>query len=108
MENTLKTRKTFCIGLAAALAFLAAPAIAQVYSWRDPTTGERRISNFPPPWYSRGEQARGPRVVATAGNKVVDDTSLPYEQRLQLFGKPKDKADNFGPQRPSGQQQATP
>lgn len=99
-------RNTIRFGLAAALALAAATAIAQVYSWRDPPTGQSRISNVPPRWYSRGEQVRGPRVVATIGDKVIDDTSLPYEQRLQLFGKPKDKAPNFGPQRPSGQQQA--
>jgi hypothetical protein len=105
----LKNVKISCIGLAAALALATAPAIAQVYTWREPATGQSKFSNLPPPWYSRGETVRGPRVIATIGDRVIDDTSLPYEQRLLLSEKPKSKADDSGlqaSQPPTGQQQA--
>ena len=108
-QKKLNNRQIFCAGLAAALALAAAPAIAQVYSWRDPVTNQSKFSNLPPPWYNRGETVRGPRVVATVGDRVIDDTSLPYAQRLLLSGRSKPAADNSGlqaPQPPTGQQQA--
>lgn len=91
-ENTLKKHKiSLCIGLAAALSLAAASAAAQVYSWRDPVTGQTKLSNIPPPWYSRGEIVHGPRVVATIGGRVIDDTALAYDDRLQLSGRPKEQ-----------------
>ncbi len=79
--------KTFCFGLAAALVMASAPALAQVYSWKDPATGQSRFSNIAPRWYSRGEIVSGPRIIATVGRKTIDDTALPYEDRLLLSGK---------------------
>ena len=58
-----------------------------MYSWKDPDTGGSYLSNIAPPWYSRGEMVSGPRVIATLGGKVVDDTACPYEERLLLSGK---------------------
>jgi len=99
-ENTLKKRKTtLCIGLAAALSLAAASAAAQVYSWRDPATGQTKLSNIPPPWYNRGETVHGPRVVATIGGRVVDDTGLAYDDRLQLSGRPKEQIGKLQPQK---------
>jgi len=108
-EKTLKNRYSIRFGLALVLTLAAATAIAQVYSWRDLASGQRRFSNIPPPWYSRGEQVRGPRVVATIGERVIDDTALPYEQRLRLSGKSQDYIDKLRLQKqpgPAPQQQA--
>jgi len=79
------------------IAFIAtsAPALAQVYSWKDPASGQSRFSTIPPPWYDRGETVRGPRVTATAGERVIDDTALPYEDRLILSGKSRDYVDKL-------------
>ncbi|MCC6608071.1 MAG: hypothetical protein IT515_00160 [Burkholderiales bacterium] len=50
----------------------AAPVAAQVYSWRDPHTGQLRISTVPPPWLrERGAAAGGPRVHVFMEGKVV-------------------------------------
>ena len=94
----MRNCKTFCFGLAAAFILASAPALAQVYSWKDPATGGNKISNLAPPWYSRGGVVNGPRVVATLGDKVIDDTALPYEERQLLFGKPKDQLDKPRPE----------
>jgi len=91
----LKNLKTLCIALAAAFSLVGNVAYAQVYSWKDPDTGHSRFSNIPPPWYSRGEIVSGPRVIETLGGKVVDDTALPYEDRLLLSGKSKDYIENL-------------
>ncbi|MCZ7563298.1 MAG: hypothetical protein M5U08_05350 [Burkholderiales bacterium] len=67
--------------LAAALALLlgaaaAAPAHAQVYSWRDARTGQLRISTVPPPWLREGGAvAGGPRV-----NVIMDGEVVPPER----------------------------
>jgi hypothetical protein len=86
----LKTIKTLCLALAAASLLLSGLACAQVYSWKDPDRGQSKLSNIAPPWYSRGEIVSGPRVVETLGGRVVDDTALPYEDRLLLSGKSRD------------------
>ena len=57
------------------------------------------MSNIAPPWYSRGEIVNGPRVILTLGGKVVDDTALPYEDRLLLSGKSKDFVDKLRQER---------
>ncbi len=103
-------RKIFNFGLAATLLLAAAPAFAQVYSWRDPATGQSKLSNIPPAWYSRGETVRGPRVIATIGDRVIDDTAKPFAERLRLAGKSQDQIDKLRLQRqpdPGAQQQAT-
>ncbi len=82
-------------GLAAAIALACAPALAQVYSWKDPASGQSRLSNIAPSWYNRGENVGGPRVIATLGERVIDDTALAYEQRLLLMGKSKDYVDKL-------------
>jgi hypothetical protein len=94
-------------GLAGAIALACAPALAQVYSWKDPASGQSRISNIAPPWYHRGEIVSGPRVVATLGDRVIDDTALAYEQRLLLLGKSKDYVDKLRLQKQQGPADAT-
>ena len=89
-------------GLAAAIALACAPALAQVYSWKDPVSGQSRFSNIAPSWYSRGENVSGPRVIATLGDRVIDDTALAYEQRLLLLGKSKDYVDKLRLQKQQG------
>jgi hypothetical protein len=89
-------------GLAAAIALACAPALAQVYSWKDPANGQSKFSNIAPPWYNRGESVSGPRVIATLGDRVIDDTALAYEQRLLLLGRSKEYADRLRPQKPHG------
>jgi hypothetical protein len=76
-------RLTFTV----AYLLLGSLAHAQVYTWKDANTGASKISSVPPPWYSRNEKASGPRVIVTLGGKVIDDTGLPVEDRLELSGK---------------------
>jgi len=66
-----------------------------MYAWKDPNSGQSKFSNIAPPWYHRGEQVSGPRVIQTLGGKVVDDTALPYERRLLLSGKSQDYIDKL-------------
>lgn len=70
--------------LAAALAAAATLASAQVYTWKDPADGGTRVSSFPPSWYAPSAPVRGPRVVVTRGQRVVDDTALTLEERERL------------------------
>lgn len=59
----------------ASFALAGAPAWADMYMWRDPQTGAKRMSNIPPRWVV--EQTRGPRVQVIRGNTVIDlNTSL--------------------------------
>jgi hypothetical protein len=111
MKITLEIRNTVCCVVAAALVLTAAPAAAQMYSWRDPATGQSRFSNIAPPWYSRREAVSGPRVIATVGDRVVDDTALPYADRLLLSGKPREYVEALRPperQQPAAQQARDP
>ena len=98
MENS----GTFCFGLAAAFLVACEPVFAQMYSWKDPASGQTRFSNIAPPWYSRGEIVSGPRVIATIGDRVIDDTALAYEQRLLLSGKSRDYVDKLRAQKQQG------
>jgi len=59
-------------------------AFADVYMWKDPSTGSTKISNLVPTWYSSRDKLNGPRVIVLRGNSVIDDTRLPMEQRQQL------------------------
>ena len=47
-----------------------------------------RFSNEPPAWYRTYEPVRGPRVLVTLNNRVVDDTALPMNKREALRPKP--------------------
>ena len=72
-------RSTFvCLIFAAA----AGPAHAQLYTWKDPQ-GTVVIKNSPPPWYRENEKGRGPRVQVLRDGKIIDDTGLPLEKRLE-------------------------
>ena len=95
MENS----GTFCFGLAAAFLVACEPVFAQMYSWKDPASGQTRFSNIAPPWYSRGEILSGSRVIATIGDRVIDYTALAYEQRLRLSGKSRDYVDKLRAQK---------
>ncbi len=86
----MKTIKSLCLAVAAASLLVSGLACAQVYSWKDPDSGQSKLSNIAPPWYSRGEIVSGPRVIQTLDGRVVDDTALPYEDRLLLSGKSRD------------------
>jgi hypothetical protein len=98
----LENSGTFCFGLAAAFLVACEPVFAQMYSWKDPASGQTRFSNIAPPWYSRGEIVSGPRVIATIGDRVIDDTALAYEQRLRLSGKSRDYVDKLRAQKQQG------
>jgi len=102
--NSETASKTFCIALAAALLLSGVPAYAQLYSWKDPNTGETKLSNIAPRWYNREERISGPRVVKTLNGKVVDDTALSYEDRLMLSGKSKDEVEKLRLQKNLGSQ----
>lgn len=61
------------------------PSLAQVYQWTDPETGKKRLSNVAPPWILQPLLDRaGPRVQVYYEGKLVDDTGLPWEKRLEL------------------------
>ena len=89
-------------GVALAFVVASAPAIAQVYSWKDPASGQSRFSTTAPPWYNRGETVSGPRVIATVGERVIDDTALSYEERLLLSGRSRDYVDKLRLQKNPG------
>jgi len=88
--------------LAAALLLTAAPAYAQMYSWKDPGNGETKLSNIAPPWYTRDASVSGPRVIKTVNGKVVDDTGLAYEDRLLLSGKSREDIEKLRLQKIQG------
>ena len=61
-----------------ALAGSVAPAFAQVYVWKDPETGQTKMSNVAPPWYRVNQPAvRGaPRTQVLLNGSVIDDTGV--------------------------------
>lgn len=71
--------------LSAAVCTVSAPALSQVYQWKDPESGATRISNTAPSWFRHayGEN-RNPRVQVFYYGVLVDDTSLPFEARMGL------------------------
>lgn len=69
--------------LAVLLAGVALPVHAQIYSWTEPGTGQKRIAGGPPAWYSAGS-AGGPRTVVTLGVFLLDDTGLAPAERARL------------------------
>lgn len=71
------------LALAGLLALAAVPAHAQIYSWTDPATGQRRMAGDAPGWYGTGP-VRGPRTVVTLGVFLLDDTGLAPAERARL------------------------
>jgi len=60
------------LALACALAGPAAGAADVVYTWREPDTGQLKISSVPPPWLrSAATASRGPAVHVYKDGKVV-------------------------------------
>ena len=75
------------------LAGLSQVAQAQVYSWQEPQSGATRMSNVAPAWYRKyPEVTTGPRVIVTLDARVVDDTALALEKRLELMRRPAPRA----------------
>ncbi len=62
----------------------ALPASAQVYQWDDADTGARRLSNIAPAWYRKPDGKPFPRVRVFDNGRLIDDTGLSAEQRLEL------------------------
>jgi uncharacterized iron-regulated membrane protein len=56
------------LALLCAVAFTGT-AWADVYIWRDPQTGARRMSNAPPPWIR--DNTRGPKVEILRDGKPI-------------------------------------
>jgi hypothetical protein len=71
---------------------LAPPTRAQMYSWREGAS--LKVSNLPPSWYRVDRPVRGPRVVVTQGERVLDDTGLAMDERLRLRPPPRPSARN--------------
>ncbi len=90
------------ITLAAVFLLAGELTCAQVYSWKNPSTGKTNFSNIAPSWYSRGETVSGPRVIKTSNGRVVDDTALSYEDRLLLSGKSNEYIENLRLQKAQG------
>lgn len=94
MKHPKTHAQTLGLALAAAALLTGGAAHAQMYSWKDPDSGRSKLSNIPPPWYNRGASASGPRVITTRGGKVIDDTALPYRDRLALAGNSRDQIES--------------
>ena len=56
--------------LVAVILLSPAAARADVYTWRDPQTGGKRMSNIPPRWVV--ENTVGPRVEVMRGSSIID------------------------------------
>lgn len=57
-------------------------AFADVSTWIDPSAGKEEISSTPPVWYVK--RVPGPRVRVFRGNKLIDDTAMPEEERKAI------------------------
>lgn len=59
-------------------AAVALPGAAQMYTWKDPETGQTEMSNVAPPWYQANQPAvRGaPRTQVLLNGSVIDDTGV--------------------------------
>jgi signal transduction histidine kinase len=56
-------------------AAVALPVAAQMYMWKDPETGQTKMSNVKPPWYGSNQPGvRGPRTQVFLNGNLVDDT----------------------------------
>lgn len=64
----------------------AAASAQQLYSWKDPETGQPRFSTVAPRWYRPNAPVNGPKVVVTRGSAFIDDTSLELRDRLAMAG----------------------
>jgi hypothetical protein len=62
------------LALAGALSVgVGAPAIADVYMWKDPATGKTYMTNLPPPWLRDPQPGRRvPKVEVIREGKVLD------------------------------------
>ena len=63
--------------------FFSRVASAKVYTWREPHSGVRRVSNVAPSWYRPYAKVIGPRVIVTLDGALIDDTSWPLIWRLK-------------------------
>jgi hypothetical protein len=63
--------------------FLSGVQSARVYTWREPHSGVRRISNVAPSWYRPYAKVIEPRVMVTLDGALIDDTSWPLIWRLK-------------------------
>ena len=79
MRNILEMKR---LPLPFFLLTISCSAQAEMYSWREGAS--LKVSNNPPAWYRVDRPVRGPRVVVTHGKRVIDDTGLPMDQRLNL------------------------
>lgn len=53
-----------------------APALADVFVWKDPQTGRTRMSNIAPPWLREPVPGRrNPKVEVVRDNKVIDPST---------------------------------
>jgi hypothetical protein len=83
METLVK--KIIYLVFFAALAFASAGATAQVYQWKDPSSGTTRFSNSAPPWFRAASGGLGgPRIQVYYYGYLIDDTGLSYDDRVAL------------------------
>ena len=73
---------------------VAAPALADLYRWRDPQSGSIKFSNMPPPWY--GDPAR---EIGAPAVEIVPDLSRRRDALPPTVSAP---ATNSPAQAPSG------
>lgn len=61
--------------IALVLVASTAAATAQIYVWKEPETGQTKMSNLRPTWFrSSDPTVRGPRTQLIINGRVVDDT----------------------------------
>jgi len=71
-KRPVRLMRAAALAIALAAYATAAGAADVVYTWRDPGTGQLRITSIPPPWLRNASSAsRGPRVNVFKDGKVV-------------------------------------
>ena len=68
--------------LSVATVFFSHVASGEVYTWRELSGAVYPETSIRDPFHADA-QVRGPRVVVTRGDTVIDDTGLPFRQRRQ-------------------------
>ncbi len=71
----MSRRKNVPLAVVLALALSPLPAVAQIYSYKDPATGSRKITNLRPEWYVKDAPKSIPRTQVIVRGAVVEDSN---------------------------------
>lgn len=75
-DRMLKHMNMVRLFTSVAIACTTMPASAQMYMWKDPETGQTKMSNSRPAWFRSNDGVRGPRTQLILNGKVIDDTGV--------------------------------